>query len=160
METKITTPSDTVIKIESEFDAPRDLVWRAYTDPKLIPEWWGPKGYTTDIDKLDFKQGGAWRFVQKDSEGNEFGFHGEFLEIKKPEIMTWTFEWEGMPGHVSTQTVNFEEMGDKTRVWSLSKYASKEDRDGMIESNMEKGLREGNERMAELLEKMKSGEVD
>ena len=159
METKITTPSDTEIMIDSVFDAPRDVVWRAYTDPKLIPEWWGPKDLTTVIDKMDFRQGGEWRFVQTDANGEEYGFHGEFLEIDEPEKMTWTFEWEGMPGHVSDQTVHFEEMGDKTRVWSLSKYASKEDRDGMIESGMEKGVREGNERLIELLAKMKAGEA-
>lgn len=155
-ETTITTPSEREIEIVTIFDAPRKLLWKAYFDPKLLPEWWGPKGYTTIVDKHEFKKGGVWRYISKDSEGNEDAFNGKFVEINEPENLTWTFEWEPMPGSISRETVEFEELTDgKTKVKSTSLYFTKEERDGMLQSGMEKGVNEGYDKLAELLEKLK-----
>src|SRR5690606_13620909 len=100
---------------------------------------WGQRRSTTIVDKLDARPGGAWRFVERDGEGNEYGFHGEFREIVPPERITWTFEFEGMPGHVVTDTITFEDQGGKTLVKTTSLFASVEDRDGMLSSGMESG---------------------
>ena len=79
--TSITTPSDTEIRIERTFDAPRGVVWEAYSDPELLPEWLGPRELTMTVDELDVRPGGSYRFTHRDSEGNEFVFFGEFREV-------------------------------------------------------------------------------
>src|SRR5207237_252740 len=80
------------------FDAPSELVWKAWTDPKLIPRWWGPRRYTTTVEKMEVRPGGTWRFIQRDAEGNVYGFHGEYKEVVPPKRIVDTFEYEGMPG--------------------------------------------------------------
>src|SRR2546425_11305832 len=82
------------------FDAPRELVWKTWTDPKLIPKWWGPSQYSTTVDKMDVRPGGRWRFVQRDAEGNEFGFHGECREVEPTKRLVGAFECGGRAGHV------------------------------------------------------------
>ena len=79
---------------EREFDAPRDLVWRANTEAALIPRWWGPRGHTTRVEEMDVRAGGKWRFVSVDGSGNEFAFYGEYLEVVPPERITWTFMFD------------------------------------------------------------------
>jgi uncharacterized protein YndB with AHSA1/START domain len=153
---KFTMPSDREVVMTRVFDASRGLVWRAYTDPKLIPRWWGPRFLTTTIDKMDLKPGGAWRFVSRAPDGNEYGFHGVYREIVPPERIVWTFEFEGMSGHVSIDTVRFEEHEGKTKVTVTSLFQTKQDRDGMVASGMEKGQTESTERLAELLKEMAS----
>jgi uncharacterized protein YndB with AHSA1/START domain len=138
------------IVITREFDAPRALVFRAMTDPTVIPLWWGPARYTTTIDKLDARPGGAWRFVQKGPDG-EFGFHGVFKEIVPPQRVVMTFEWEGLPGHISVNTLVLEERGGRTFMTSTSTFDSREDRDGMVESGMESGARESYDRLDAVL---------
>ena len=98
-----------------EFDAPRDRVFAAYTDPALIPEWWGPRGTTTIVDVMDVRPGGQWRFVARNADGTETAFRGTYREVTEPERIVQTFEWEGMPGHVSVETAVFEDLGDRTR---------------------------------------------
>lgn len=149
--TTLTTPSDREIVMTRLFDAPRELVFKAYTDPKLIPQWWGLRSLTTTVDKMDVRPGGVWRFVQRDSDGNEDGFHGVYREIASPERLVYTFEWEGMPGHVSVETVTFDEDDGKTKVTATSVFDSMEDRDGMLQSGMEAGAVETWDRLAELL---------
>ena len=151
---KFTKPSDREVVMTKVFAAPRELVWKAYTDSKLIPRWWGPRYLTTTIDKNDAKPGGAWRFVSRGPDGSEFGFHGVFREVVKPERLSWTFEFEGMPGHVSVDTVTFEELDGTTKVTVTSVFQSKADRDGMVSSGMESGATESMERLGELLEGM------
>ncbi|HLQ05907.1 MAG TPA: SRPBCC family protein [Verrucomicrobiae bacterium] len=138
------------IVITREFDAPRALVFRAMTDPAVIPLWWGPARYTTTIDKLDARPGGAWRFVQKGPDG-EFGFRGVFKEIVPPQRVVMTFEWEGLPGHISVNTLVLEERGGRTFMTSTSTFDSREDRDGMVESGMESGARESYDRLDTVL---------
>jgi uncharacterized protein YndB with AHSA1/START domain len=138
------------------FDAPRDLVFKTYTDPDLIVKWWGPKRFATVIDKMDVRTGGPWRFVQRDACGNEYAFHGVYHEILSPERIVDTFEFEGMPGHVSLETATFEETGGKTKVTTRSVFQTVEDRDGMLKSGMEEGVYETMDRLAELLGELKT----
>ncbi len=151
---QVTTPSDREIVMTRVFDAPRELVFKAYTDPAVIPHWWGPRRYTTVVDKMDMRAGGAWRFVSRDADGNEFGFHGEYREVVPPERIVQTFEFEGMPGHVSVETLTLVERSGKTTLTVRSVFDSVEDRDGTLQSGMEEGLAETWERLAEYLRTM------
>src|SRR5213594_5118410 len=137
------------------FDAPRALVWKAWTDPKLIPRWWGPKRYTTTVEKMEVRPGGTWRFIQRDSEGNVYGFHGEYKEVVPPERIVDTFEYEGMPGHVLIESATFEEIDGRTKVTQKSVFETVEDLEGMLASGMEDGARETMERFTELVAEMK-----
>ena len=128
----IATPSDHEIMMTHEFNAPRGLVFRAYTDPAHIPRWWGPREFTTIVDVMDVRIGGRWRYVLRDSEGNEFACHGEYLEIDPPHRLVSTFESEGMPGHIVTETMTLEERDGKTLLTTISQFTSIEDRDWMM----------------------------
>jgi len=151
----LTMPSDREIVMSRVFDAPRELVFKAYTDPNLIPQWWGLRSSTTIVDKMDVRPGGVWRFIQRDANGNEYGFNGEYQEIVPPERLVNTFEWEGMPGHIIVDSATFEALPDgKTRLTVTSLFASVEDRDGMLASGMEGGANETWDRLAELLAKI------
>ena len=150
----VTTPSDREIHIVREFDAPPTKVFRAHTDPELIPEWWGPRGTTTTVDQMDVRTGGSWRFVIRNSDGSETGFRGTYREVTPPERIVQTFEWEGMPGHVSVDTAVFEDLGDRTRVTSTSLFHTTEERDGMLGSGMERGLNETYARLDEVLARL------
>jgi len=149
--TAVTTPSDREIVSERVFDAPRERVFAAYTDPELIPQWWGPRGTTTIVDRMDVRPGGAWRFVNRDSNGDETGFRGTYREVTPPERIVQTFEWEGMPGHVLVETATFEDLGGRTKATATSLFHTSEERDGMLASGMERGLTETHDRLDELL---------
>src|SRR2546426_9435338 len=97
-ELTVTTPSDREIVMTRVFDAPRDLVFEAHTSCEHMSKWWGPRRYEVSICEIDFRPGSKWRMVQRGSEGEEHGFHGEVREIVRPERIVWTFEYEGMPG--------------------------------------------------------------
>ena len=148
--TTITLPSDTEILITREFDAPRDVVFKAMTDPALIPQWWGPRKYETIVDTMDVRPGVAWRFINR-GDGEEFAFRGEYREVVAPERIVQTFEFEPLAGHISIETATFTERNGRTLMTNHTRFASKEDRDGMIESGMESGLRETHDRFVELL---------
>jgi len=150
----ITTPADREIHVERVFAAPRDRVFAVYTDPELIPEWWGPHGTTTIVDRMDVRPGGGWRFVSRDSDGSETAFRGTYREIAPPDRIVQTFEWEGMPGHVSVETATFEDLGDRTRVRTVSIFHTTEERDGMIASGMEGGLNETYDRLDAVLARL------
>jgi len=136
------------------FDAPRELVFKMYTDPNLLPQWWGPRYLTTTVDCMEVRPGGQWRFIQRDPSGSEYGFHGVYHQVAAPERMIYTFEFEGMPGHVILETADFKEQDGQTVLTVQSVYQSVADRDGMIASGMEGGERESMERLTELLVKM------
>lgn len=146
--TKVTLPSDRETLITREFDAPRDLVFKAMTDPDLIPRWWGPG---TTVDKMDVRPGGTWRFVHRMPDGSEFAFRGEYREVVPPDRIVQTFEFEPMPGHVSVETATFTERDGRTLLTLRSVFSSKEDRDGVIQRGMEKGVVETHDRLAKLL---------
>jgi uncharacterized protein YndB with AHSA1/START domain len=147
----VTTPTDREIHIERVFHAPRDRVFSAFTDPKLIPEWWGPRETTTVVDRMDVRPGGGWRFVMRNSDGSETAFRGTYREVTPPERIVQTFEWEGMPGHVSVETATFEDLGERTKVTTTSVFHTTEERDGMLASGMERGMNETYARLDELL---------
>jgi uncharacterized protein YndB with AHSA1/START domain len=139
---------------ERVFDAPRDRVFAVYTDPQLIPEWWGPRDTTAVVDRMDVRAGGSWRFVMRNSDGSETGFRGTYREVTPPERIVQTFEWEGMPGHVSVETATFEDLGDRTKVTTTSIFHTPEERDGMLASGMERGMNETYARLDELLARL------
>ena len=151
MNTTISTVSELEIAMTRIFDAPRELVFKAYTDPEAVPLWWGQRASTTIVDKMDCTPGGQWRYIQRDADGNEYAFNGEYLEIVANEKIVNTFEFEPMPGHVITDTAVFEDVGGKTRVTVTSLFANAEDLKGMLESGMEEGANESWDRLAEYL---------
>ncbi|HZY93650.1 MAG TPA: SRPBCC family protein [Candidatus Bathyarchaeia archaeon] len=158
--TKITAePGKHEFFITREIDAPRELVFKAHTDPKLYVQWLGPRGYTMTLEKFEPKSGGSWRYLHKDKAGNQFAFHGVNHEVLAPERLIDTFEFEGLPekGHVSLETVRFEELpAGRTRINVQAVFQSVADRDAMIQSGAEKGITESYERLDELLEEMKT----
>jgi uncharacterized protein YndB with AHSA1/START domain len=146
----VTLPSDREIVLTRFFNAPRELVFKTLTDPTLIPKWWGPRATTTTVDKMDVRPGGTWRFIHHGPDG-EFGFRGEYREIVPPERVVQTFEFEPMAGHISVETMTLEEVDGKTKMTTTSVFDSVEDRDGMLNSGMESGASETQERLEELL---------
>lgn len=158
-QTKITAePGRLDIVIEREVDAPREMVFRAFTEPELYAQWLGPRGFATNIETLEARNGGSWRFTQKDSDGNEYSFHGVYHEVLPNERIIGTFEYDGLPesGHVSLERTVLEEVaGNRTRLVSTSVYLSIEDRDGMLQSGMSEGVEEGYSRLDELLDRLK-----
>jgi uncharacterized protein YndB with AHSA1/START domain len=152
----LTTPTEREIHVERIFDAPRDRVFAAFTDPELIPEWWGPRDTTTVVDRMDVRRGGDWRFVMRGEDGSESGFRGTYREVNPPERIVQTFEWEGMPGHVSVEVATFEDLGDRTKLTTTSLFHTTEERDGMLASGMEGGLNESFARLDELLARLAS----
>jgi uncharacterized protein YndB with AHSA1/START domain len=147
----VTKPSDREFRVERVFDAPRDRVFATLTDPELIPEWWGPRGMTTIVEEMDPERGGRWCFLMRDADGGETRFSGTYREVTPPERIVQTFEWSGMPGHVSVETATLEDLGEQTRVVSVSVFHLTEERDGMLDSGMEGGMNETYERLDEVL---------
>jgi uncharacterized protein YndB with AHSA1/START domain len=148
----VTTLGEREIRIERVFDAPRERVFAAHTDPELVAQWWGRRMTAAVIDELDATSGGKWRFVERNEDGSETAFRGVFREVTAPERIVQTFEWEGMPGHVSVDDARFEDLGDgRTKIVSITTFHTGEERDGMIDAGMEKGLNEGYEQLDELL---------
>lgn len=148
-------PGKQELFVTREFDAPRELVFRAHTDPDLYARWLGPRGLTTVFDTFEPQSGGRWRFIQRDENGNEFAFRGVNHEVLAPHRIIGTFEFEGLPesGHVLLETVTFEELpGGRTRLNAHSVFQSVADRDGMVQSGMETGVVEGYERLDEILQ--------
>lgn len=148
---ELTFPSDREVLGKRTFDAPRDLVFKALIDPDLIPSWWGPRAYTTIVEKMDVRPGGRWRFINRAPDGNDYGFGGEYREIAPPERLVYTFEFDGAPGHVMVETITLHERGDRTELHDHMLFDSVEARDGMVQSGMEEGGRETMDRLAELL---------
>jgi uncharacterized protein YndB with AHSA1/START domain len=155
--TVVAEPGRQELTITREFDAPRDLVFKAFVDPKLYVQWLlGPKqmGLEMKLERFEPRTGGSWRYIHRDEKGNEFGFHGSYHEVLPPERLIDTFEFEGLPekGHVSLETVRFEELpNDRTRLTIHSVFQSVADRDGMIQSGMEEGINDSFDLLSELL---------
>lgn len=148
----LSTPGERQIHVERTFEAGRERVFAAHTDPELIPQWWGPHGATTVVDEMELRPGGRWRFVSQDSNGEEAAFRGVYREVSAPERIVWTFEWEGMPGYVSVETATFEDLGDgRTRMVADTVFHTAEERDGMLDSGMERGMNETFARLDALL---------
>ena len=134
------------------FAAPREKVYRAFTDPDLLAKWWAPRRYETIVDRLELRPGGIWRFLNKDKDGNLFAFHGVYHEISPTRIVS-TFEFEGMPGHVLLGITTLEDVPEGTRVTLASVFESVGDRDGMMVTGMSEGWKETFDLLAELVER-------
>jgi uncharacterized protein YndB with AHSA1/START domain len=140
------------IIIRRVFDAPPDVVFKAFTDPDVIPNWLGPRKSNLVIDHWDLQPGGRWRYVDRGADGTEYGFKGVFHDVQAPGRIVQTFEFEGMPGHVQLETATFEEVDGKTRYVGVSVFQSVEDRDGMAQSGMQEGVLDSMDRLAEVVE--------
>jgi uncharacterized protein YndB with AHSA1/START domain len=142
---KVTLPTDNQILITREFNAPRRLVWKAYTSPELVKRWWsGEKGTVTSAD-IDLRVGGRWRYVMVANEGFEVAFRGEFREIVPDERLVNTEIFEGIPDaddHAGLVTVTLTETDGRTFMEMLCEYRDKADRDAVIDSGMESGMQE------------------
>ena len=148
---QVTTPDPREIRIERIFDAPRDRVWRAFTEPELLAQWWG-RGNKLEIERFELVRGGHWRFVEHGPEGGSQGFEGRFREVTPKERIVQTFEWDGMPGYPVVNTATFEDLGDgRTRIVTTSLFYTPEERDGMLSSGMEGGLNQSYEALDRLL---------
>jgi uncharacterized protein YndB with AHSA1/START domain len=144
-------PGKQELFISRLINAPRDRVFRAHIDAEQIPKWWGPARYATIVDKMDVRPGGVWRYLNRDSDGNEYAFNGVYVEIVEPERITWTFEFEGAPGHISLETITFEESDGRTLLKVHSVYQSVEARDAVLGAGMLDGLAETWDRLEALV---------
>ena len=136
----VTVAGDRDVRVERVFHASRDRVWRAYTEPALVAQWWG-RGHRMTIERMELERGGHWRYVEHAADGTNHGFEGRYREVKRPERIERTFEWDGMPGHVMVETSTFEDLGDgRTRVVITLLFHTRDDRDGMVGMDMEGGM--------------------
>ena len=151
-ETRIAAdPEVPLIRITREFDAPPEKVFRAHVDPDLVVQWLGPRGLEMRIDHFDCRTGGSYRYVHS-QDGEEYGFHGSFHEVRPNELIVQTFTFEGMPDGVALEKLRLEDLGDgRTRLTTTSLCDSFADRDGMLASGMDVGVNEGYEKLDELL---------
>ena len=148
--TKVEAVGDRELRIERIFDAPRERVWRAYSEPQLLAQWWG-RGNELDVVRFEFERGGHWR-LEEHSEGQTHGFEGRFGDIVPGERIRQTFEWDGMPTHVSVDTAEFVDLGDgRTLMRGHTIFLTAEDREGMVNSGMEEGMAQSYEALDRLL---------
>ncbi len=165
METKNNTaitaePGKQELVVNREFEAPRELVFEAFTKAEHFEKWMGPcEILDMNLERFEPYSGGSYRFIQSDEDGNSYAFRGVYHEVTAPERIIQTFEFEGLPepGHVTLETATFESLpGDRTKVILHSVFKSVEGRDGMLQSGAEKGIRDSHSKLDELLEELKS----
>lgn len=147
----VSDPNVPLVRITREFDAPPEKVFRAHTDPALVAQWMGPRDLDMTVDYWDCRRGGSWRFVHRRGD-DEFGFHGCFHEVRPAELIVQTFTYEGEPDGVALERLVLEDLGGgRTRLLATSLVDSFEARDAFVASGMEQGVREGYEKLDELL---------
>jgi uncharacterized protein YndB with AHSA1/START domain len=151
MSLQVETPSDTEIRMTRTFDAPRELVWRLWTDAERIPEFWGWRQAVTTVHAWDLRPGGAWRISSKAPDGAVWKFSGEFREVQPQELLVWTFGYDGMTEEPLVESLRFEEHEGRTTLVSTSSFATQEARDAMLGTGMEQGAAETYDRFEELL---------
>lgn len=151
-DTEITCDADLpIVRINREFDAPPEKVFRAHADPELFVRWNGPRGTEMRVDLHDCRTGGAYRYLIS-SDGEEYGFYGSFHEVRPSELIVQTFTFEGMPDSVALEKLAFEDLGGgRTRLVCTSLCDSIEGRDAFVASGMEEGVVQGYERLDEVL---------
>lgn len=153
----IAEPGKQEIVLTRIFDAPRELVFRTYTDPATISEWWGPSSMTTTVDRMEVQKGGVWRYVQRESNGTEHAHNGVYHEVVAPERLVNTYEYEGFPGAVGLVTTTFEELpGGGTKLTEVTLYPSVEAREGVLQSGMTEGARELFDRLEAFMAKLQT----
>ena len=145
----------TELVFERTFDAPREKVWQAFTDPEIVPRWWGKRGTTTTIVEMDVRPGGKWRYVNSDPGRDDVEFFGEYLEVTPPERFRWTFMFdvEGIGPQGGPETHTFEDLGGRTRIVSIGHFDSVESIEGALATGMVGGAIETWDRLAEELAK-------
>jgi len=146
----IAEPGKQDFVITRVMSVPLERLFKVMTDPALIPQWWGPRKYATIVDQAEFRVGGRWRYINRSADGNEFAFHGVYHSIQAPHSIVQTFEFEGVPGHVSLETMTLEDQGGKTLITAHSVFQSVADRDGMMQEGMEDGANETYDRLEEI----------
>ena len=150
---RVSTTKPREIQVERIFNAPRDRVWRAMTEPELLAQWWG-RGNPLTIERMEVERGGHWRFVEHSDHGDH-GFEGRFREVVPPERLAMTFEWDGMPGYVVVNTITLTDLGDgRTKLEANSLFHTDEERDGMVQSGMEEGMNESYAALDRVLAKL------
>jgi uncharacterized protein YndB with AHSA1/START domain len=150
---QVTLPSDTQILITREFDAPRELVWKAWTTPKLVRRWWHANRGEMTVCEIDFRVGGKWRYAMKVEGFGEVGFHGEYREIKPFERLVSTEAYEGIPdedANAALDTLTLTEVDSRTLMTVLVEHTTKEGRDMHIESGMEDGMQDAMDLLEEV----------
>ena len=144
-------PNVPLVRITREFDAPPEKVFRAHTDPELVTQWLGPRDLEMHVDDWDCRTGGSYRYIHS-RDGEDYGFHGSFPEVRPNELIVQTFTFEGMPDGVALEKLQLEDLGDgRTRLTATSLVDSFADRDAFVASGMETGINEGYERLDEIL---------
>jgi len=161
---KVTTPTDREIVMTRVFDAPRRLVFEAFSKPELLKRWFGPRGWSLVVCEVDFKVGGGFRFVLRGPDGRQMGMRGVYREIVPPERSVHMESFDDYPGDLQVTAV-FVEQGGKTTLTATLLYPSREVRDAVIKSGMEHGAAETYDRLAELLpslqaQRMESGATE
>jgi len=151
MTTTFSTPGTQEVLLTHVFDAPRDRVYRAHIDAEAIAHWWGPRELTTEVDALDPKPGGRWRFINRDASGADHAFHGVFHDLWPDERIVQTFEYEGVPGRVLLSETVLEDVAGGTLLTQRAVYLTAADREAMVSSGMQGGLVASMERLGELL---------
>jgi uncharacterized protein YndB with AHSA1/START domain len=152
---KVTLPNDLEIHITREFDAPRGLVFRVCTEPEHLRQWWGPAFLEMIVCEMDVRTGGKWRIVQRMPDGQEHGFHGEYLDVIAPERVVKTFIYEPFPQHGAVETATWNELpSDRTLFTTIVRHKTKEGRDGHVNSGLEGGMTESCARLEVLLEQL------
>jgi uncharacterized protein YndB with AHSA1/START domain len=150
---KVSTPTDRTLYIERIVNASRDRVWRAFTDPKQLAQWWG-RGNKLVIERYELERGGHWRFVEHSDHGVH-GFEGRFREVTPQDRVSMTFEWDGMPGYPVVNTTDFQDLGDgRTKVVTTMMFYTPEERDGMVKSGMETGMNQSYAALDAMLARM------
>ena len=151
---KVSVQGERELRIEREFDAPRERVWKAMTDSKQLAQWWG-RGHQLTVERNELEKGGHWRFVEHTEHG-DFGFEGRYREVKAPERLSITFEFDGMPGHVSVNTLTLESLSDgRTRMVATVLFMTREDCEEMTKSGMEQGMNESYAALDALLSRLR-----
>lgn len=148
-----TFPSDREITISRIFDAPRELVFKVYTDPSFIVQWWGQKNLKTMVEDIELKSGGKWKFVQSGNDNIKHVFKGFYSEVKYPEKLVYTFESEAGSGHIVQETVTFKEQDGKTILTDTSTFNTVDDRNRMLLAGFESGVEATMDRFAGVIEK-------
>jgi uncharacterized protein YndB with AHSA1/START domain len=147
---KVTTPTDQEIVLTRVFDAPRHLVWDAFTRPELLKRWFGPRGWALVVCEVDLRVGGGFRFVLRGPDGRDMGMRGVYRELVPPERSVHMESFDDYPGE-SQVTAVFVEQGGQTTLTATVLYPSKEVRDIVIQTGMEHGAAESYDKLAELL---------
>ena len=141
------------LTFERTFDAPRELVWKAFTDRNIVPRWWGPHGTTTRVAEMDVRPGGAWRYISSAPDRDDVTFYGEYLEVDPPKGFKWTFMFDvdGVGPMGGPETFTLEEVDGRTKVTSVGQMGSAEALEGAVASGMVAGALETWDRLAALL---------